>query len=107
MTKPLHFRAITGAFSGNEHMKPFGLAKDTEEPFEHSARSANHPKPQLAIGLVKPSSQPDSSGDTVQFADGKTRFCQETIRAQDTRDFITEGGGALQFDEMGRLALIQ
>jgi hypothetical protein len=92
------------SFLRNENVAAIG---DGAKTFDHAIRSANDTGAEFGIDAIEPRGQPDSTGNVIEFSDGKSLLGENEIGPEDQRKLVAKLFATSEFDERGRLAAIE
>ncbi len=100
MGEPFHFGPVGLGFFGDEDFYGCIWGEDGGEAIEHAVGAAGDLVVEGGVGLVEPGGEADAAGDAVEFGDTEAVFAEEQVGADDPGQFIFEGVGALELDDV-------
>src|ERR1039458_2833280 len=83
------------------------LPEDAGKPAQHPVRPAEDFRAHCRVSLIEPSREADAPGYGIEFGYAEAMFRNQEIRSDDAWHVVLEGLRTLEFDEVGRLALVQ
>src|SRR5439155_26743819 len=83
------------------------VAKDAGEPLQHALCAAKDCRAESGVSFVEPRGEADAAGDGIELGYAEAMLRQQQVRPDHPRDLVLEHWGALEFDELGRLALVE
>ena len=102
---PLHLRSISAGFLRDHNVA--SVRQNGTETFQHPIGAPDDLGPELRVGFIKPTSQPDPARHRINFGDDVAVIGQNQIRANDCRQLVAKLLLPRELNQLRRFARVQ